>query len=314
MKLKNILFCLFVFVFMYVQISAQTNPVVSNVAFSISGTTVTVIYDVSDAEQATVTIIMQVSSDGGTTWDYNYGTANGDIGPNIITGNGKAITWTYAGAYNNNFIMKIIANDETAGGDACGKVYYAGGPNDDNGPYYNTIQIANQCWLKENLDVGTRINSFDEATNNTTIEKYCYGDNLATCTIYGGLYQWAEAMQYSTTPAVQGICPPGWHLPTLAELQTLKDAVGGSGNALKREDQGSGSGQGTNTSGFSALLAGNRLLNGGFNYLGTYAYVWSSTAYSEMGAKYLNLQNSNSNIPLSSTYKLYGFSVRCLKD
>jgi uncharacterized protein (TIGR02145 family) len=82
------------------------------------------------------------------------------------------------------------------------------------GKTYNTVAIGNQCWLKENLDVGTQINGSLEQTNNSLIEKYCYGDLAANCTTYGGLYQWNEAMQYVTTPGTQGICPIGWHLPT----------------------------------------------------------------------------------------------------
>ncbi|NUN10837.1 MAG: carboxypeptidase regulatory-like domain-containing protein, partial [Ignavibacteriaceae bacterium] len=124
------------------------------------------------------------------------------------------------------------------------------------GKTYNTVQIGAQCWLKENLNVGTRINGNTNASNNGTIEKYCYDDNEANCNTYGGLYQWNEAMQYSTTPGTRGICPPGWHIPTKAEFDSLEAAVNNDGNALKAIGQGTGSGTGTNTSGFSALLAG----------------------------------------------------------
>ncbi|MBK7631803.1 MAG: hypothetical protein IPJ23_14075 [Ignavibacteriales bacterium] len=92
------------------------------------------------------------------------------------------------------------------------------------GKDYNTVLIGNQCWLKENLNVGTMINSTGSGflqTNNGIIEKYCYDNNPANCEIYGGLYEWPEAMQYSTTPGSQEICPLGWHIPTLADFQTL---------------------------------------------------------------------------------------------
>ena len=112
--------------------------------------------------------------------------------------------------------------------------------------------------------------------NNGILEKYCHNNDTANCETYGGLYQWPEAMQYGTTPGVQGICPPGWHIPTYAELQTLSATVGGDGSALKRQDQGSGGGQGTNESGFSALLAGYRSSSSGSFYnLGYYALFWS---------------------------------------
>src|ERR1035438_4575700 len=66
------------------------------------------------------------------------------------------------------------------------------------GKTYNTVHIGSQCWLKENLDVGTRINGSNDQKNNGIIEKYCYNDDTANCTKYGGLYQWDEVMQYAT--------------------------------------------------------------------------------------------------------------------
>ncbi len=63
-------------------------------------------------------------------------------------------------------------------------------------------------------------------TNNSSIEKYCYNDVPANCETYGGLYQWDEIMQYTTTPGVQGICPSGWHLPTGEEWKQMEMALG----------------------------------------------------------------------------------------
>jgi len=86
-----------------------------------------------------------------------------------------------------------------------------------DGKNYATVQIGTQCWMAQNLNVGTRIDGTATQANNGTIEKYCYSDNDANCTTYGGLYQWDEMMQYTTTQGVQGICPTGWHLPVDAE-------------------------------------------------------------------------------------------------
>jgi len=182
------------------------------------------------------------------------------------------------------------------------------------GKTYNTVQIGTQCWLKENLDVGTMIQGSANPNNNGTIEKYCYDNSPANCTTYGGLYQWNEAMQYVTTAGTKGICPTGWHIPTKAEFETLKVSVGNDGNKLKGEGQGTGSGVGTNTSGFSALLAGFRYSNGPFDGLGYNTTFWSSSEYSAADAYYLTLWNVGSNIYVYDGYKDYGFSVRCLED
>ena len=311
MKLKNILFYLVLVVLIGTQLHAQnTNPDVNNVAFSISGTTVTVTYNVTDAVQTTVTISMQVSSDNGVTWNFNYGVATGAIGAGVVTGTGKIISWTYSGGYNANFKIRIFANDETAGGSTCPGVATV----DYGGKTYNTIQIGTQCWLKENLDIGTRIDGVTEQTNNSTIEKYCYNNDPNNCTTYGGLYQWNEAMQYVTTPGTKGICPSGWHIPTKAEYSTLSTAVSNNGNALKAIGQGTIAGAGTNTSGFSALLAGDWGYYGNFHGLNSYAYFWSSTMYGSSYAYYMYLYYNGSNIYLDYYYKEDGFSVRCLKD
>lgn len=194
------------------------------------------------------------------------------------------------------------------------------------GKTYNTVQIGTQCWLKENLDVGTMIQVNQEQTNNGTIEKYCYNNDANNCATYGGLYQWAEAVQYkngatnttSPNPAfsgnVQGICPPGLHIPTKTEFETLKSAVNNNSNALKAVGQGSGNGAGTNTSGFSALLAGSRLIDGYFNYLGGITFFWSSTE-SSSSAYSMYLWDWASDISIYYGHKKYlGFSVRCVKD
>ena len=183
------------------------------------------------------------------------------------------------------------------------------------GKIYNTVLIGTQCWLRENLDVGTMVQGSVDQADNGTIEKYCYDNNPANCDTYGGLYQWNEAMQYSTTPGAQGICPPGWHIPTLAEFQTLQSAVGGDGNALKAVGQGGGSGAGTNRSGFSALLAGDRTNSGYFDYLIYGAGVWSSTQYDATYAYYLFLHYADAAVYLlNGGYKTFGYSVRCLQD
>jgi len=315
MKLLNIIYYLAVLVLMTTQLFAtNTNPVVTNVISSITGSTVTVHYDVTDAEQSTVKIMMEVSSNNGSSWDYNYGTATGDIGTSIANGTNKTITWTYSGTYNPNFIIKIIADDLV--GD---QIYYSY-------QIYNTIQIGSQTWLKENLNVGTRINGSVEQTDNGTLEKYCYNDDSANCTTYGGLYEWAEAVQYQNgatdttvtnpplTGNVQGICPTGWHLPTIDEYTTLSNSVSGDGNSLKAVGQGIPGGLGTNTSGFSALLSGFRLNDFTFNNLTTGAYFWSSSEFNAKQATDMFLTFHNSVIRDSWDLKADGFSVRCVKD
>ncbi|MDP4116488.1 MAG: FISUMP domain-containing protein [Bacteroidota bacterium] len=182
------------------------------------------------------------------------------------------------------------------------------------GKTYNTIQIGSQCWLKENLDVGVRINGATEQTNNIILEKYCFNDVDANCTTYGGLYQWDEAMQYGTAPGLKGICPTDWHIPTIAEYETLGATLNNDGDALKAVGEGTGTGAGTNTSGFSALLAGFRYYTGAFELLGRTTVYWSSTMYSATNASEMILYNQDNRITMYNGHKGDGLSIRCLKN
>lgn len=183
---------------------------------------------------------------------------------------------------------------------------------------YHTVQIGNQCWLKENVDVGSMINGSQDQTNNGIIEKYCYDDNPGNCEIYGGLYTWDEVMKYSSSGnRVQGLCPGGWRLPTSDDLGTLKAFANDDGSALKDVSQGVGTSTGTNTSGFSALLAGTRgaVRNNGspFSHLRVYGFFWSSTEYDPLYGYVLELDYSHNDILLYVNGKAAAFSLRCIK-
>ncbi len=186
------------------------------------------------------------------------------------------------------------------------------------GKTYNTVQIGTQCWLKENLDVGVMIKGADNQTNNNIIEKYCYDNDPANCAAYGGLYQWNEAMQYVTTEKATGICPQGWHIPSKAEYDTLLMSVGGNGNKLKSTGQGLYYGKGTNESGFSALLTGDRcslyLYDQSFDDLSIHTYFWSTTEYYTNYPFVVHMYSWLIQVELSFDSRILGFGIRCLKD
>lgn len=200
------------------------------------------------------------------------------------------------------------------------------------GQTYSIVAIGTQCWMAENLNVGTRINGANGQTNNPTLEKYCYADLESNCDIYGGLYQWNEMMQYSTAPGVQGICPPGWHLPTDEEWKQLEGAVDSQYGYPDAEWDGLGfrgldacyhlksttgwynNGNGDDSFGFTALPGGRRYSSGSFLNLGYYAYFWSSSEYSGSSAWYRSLHYSSGKVGRDYGYKTNGFSVRCLQD
>ena len=71
----------------------------------------------------------------------------------------------------------------------------------------------------------------------------------------------------------------------------------------------------TNSSLFSALPGGNRDYNGTFNAIGISGGWWSTSEYTESHIGWsLGLINNNGNASTSIANKLFGLSVRCLKD
>jgi uncharacterized protein (TIGR02145 family) len=131
-------------------------------------------------------------------------------------------------------------------------------------------------------------------SNNATVEKWCYNNEAANCTTYGGLYQWAEAVKYlngatngiSWNPVpsgnVQGLCPTGWHLPTETELNTLSTNISTlySAETFKALfEEGTThwtSNIGTNNSGFTALGSG-YVSAGSWKNLKDSFIMWSAT-------------------------------------
>ncbi len=196
-----------------------------------------------------------------------------------------------------------------------------------DGQTYNTVQIGQQCWMAENLNIGNMIPGSNTQNNNATIEKYCYADNTSNCDTYGGLYQWNEMMQYITQEGTQGICPNDWHVPTDEELCTLTqfidltvncNSTGQSGTdvgtKMKSPTGWNSGGNGTNNSGFTALPGGNRNIDGTFTTLGYNAYFWHSTEYNTSIVYGRFLRYDFTTIGRYDYEKVRGFSIRCIKD
>jgi uncharacterized protein (TIGR02145 family) len=188
-----------------------------------------------------------------------------------------------------------------------------------SGQNYSTILIGTQCWFKENLNIGVRINGSSNQTNNGTIEKYCNSNLSSNCSIYGGLYQWNEMMQYSTTPGAQGICPSGWHLPTDDEWTVLVTYLGGGSVAGgKMKETGTlhwippNTGA-TNSSGFTGLPGGYGYPNGTFGLVGYSGDWWTSSEDGDVAWKRY-IYNEYEWIGRDHEYRVQGCSVRCLSD
>lgn len=204
-----------------------------------------------------------------------------------------------------------------------------------------TVVIGTQEWMKHNLNVGVMIPGTQDQTGNGTIEKYCYNNLESNCDLYGGLYQWNEAMQYATAEGSQGICPDGFHIPTSVEYQILYEYLGGEnfvyplpqsavGAKLKetgfthwnpltpiiytRPNYYDKQAISNNSTGLTLVGGGIRWHRGNFYYLKIDGNYWLSSEVSPTSAMWWGTTYSTSNANYGQFLKAEGLSIRCIKD
>lgn len=169
-----------------------------------------------------------------------------------------------------------------------------------DGHVYKTVAIGTQTWLEENL--AYKENDGCWAYNNDQ-------NNVAT---YGYLYNWETA---------KIACSSGWHIPTKEEWKTLIDYLGGNniaGGKMKEIGASHWNSPNTgadNSSGFTALPGGSRNnYDPTFSSIGIYGYWWSATEGLPTSASLFILNNVDKIADQDNNAKVYGFSVRCIRD
>ncbi len=88
-----------------------------------------------------------------------------------------------------------------------------------DGKSYGIAKFRGYWWMKENLVYGKVLNLNQPQTDNGVVEQY-YGFYLGDLDTIFGIYDWREAMNYNFKNP-QGICPPGWHIPSVSEWKIL---------------------------------------------------------------------------------------------
>lgn len=127
----------------------------------------------------------------------------------------------------------------------------------------------------------------------------------------------------SVPSGVRGVCPEGWHLPSIAEWDSLiayveRDSRVGAGNggaALKSMGTvwSGSSGEGQGIFGFRVLPAG-FFGSGSSSHSGSYASFWSASDGGAYYAWYRFFSNGSATLNRSNEAKQLGFSLRCLRD
>ncbi len=187
-----------------------------------------------------------------------------------------------------------------------------------DGKTYKTAWLSGQCWMTENLAYGTSLVSPGlPQTDNCVPERYCAPSD-ATCSAYGGMYQWDELMDYTAAPAAKGICPPEWHVPTMVEWQSLIDnLVAGVGSPDANAISGSTLRDVLLPGGFHALLGGLNYEDNTWSFTGgsvTGTMYWTSNVSGTTRSVARGLNIFNPSISLYSCSRGNAFSVRCVKN
>jgi len=228
------------------------------------------------------------------------GKVNSFIGQQDFSNSGKYYYYSYSKpllAIENDLCTNIIETNNQK--KLYNKTSFKQGSYTDkrDGKTYKTIKIGDQTWMAENLSFASPGNC------------WCYNDSDLYCKKYGRLYAWKEA---------KNACPPGWHLPTDDEWTILINNTGGeelAGGRLKSKTGWKSPNEGaTDSIGFSALPGGYRFPNDTYHYVGIFGTWWTATEGDPYYAWNRGMTFEKPLVYRSYFGKVYGRSVRCLKN
>src|ERR1043165_1857615 len=151
------------------------------------------------------------------------------------------------------------------------------------------VTIGDQTWMIMNWDMRTP-------------KSFYFDNDSINNKKYGRLYYFSSAFNGA---------PPGWHLPSLDEWQTLINHFGGDEKALSALVDGG-------SSGLNLLYGGNKSANISptdiFNFKDQWGFYWTSTTDADQTAYAIHFEKGNNKIIKMSYRRANGFSVRYVKD
>lgn len=166
-----------------------------------------------------------------------------------------------------------------------------------------------------------------DQTDDESHEKYCFDNDTTMCDRYGGLYQWAEAMNLPSEcnakacasrimPNHQGICPDGWRLMNYDDYYIIVKSTDQYSEAMRSQ----GGFYGSNRTGFSGTGAGYRQNRKKQFVARLRVMAWYYPGETVEDGELLPLSGSlsttqdgwNNDENAANDTKLDGFSVRCV--
>ena len=187
---------------------------------------------------------------------------------------------------------------------------------------YDIVAIGEQCWFAENARFLPEVSPAGIGSEQDGLpHAYVYGWNnesvvgaleSSSYTDYGALYNFEAVQSWA-------LCPSGWHVPTHIEWIEIIEYLGGAtvaGVQMKADYGWSQDGNGSNSSGFTALPAGTRYgTSAYFNNVGINGFWWSSTSSSPYPWSYYTACCDDEVQITNFDYNQHwGLSVRCTKD
>ena len=197
--------------------------------------------------------------------------------------------------------------------------------------YYLTIVGRDTNNVKDSIQVmAQNLNIADvtlkvgeNMTNDDKIERYCYDDDTTNCDRYGGLYQWAEALQLPSRcntescasliqPNHQGICPDGWRMMNANDFRIALTSTDDFANGLRSGYYFSGS----NKSGLSLTGSGRYFHQKGYEDLDEAFYMYYPVEYvfgDVIRGSMQYVTRYENNVGPGGLEKYCALSVRCVK-
>ena len=197
--------------------------------------------------------------------------------------------------------------------------------NSTNSSSIKSVKIGNQTWMTENLNVDRFRNGdlIPEAKTNQDWENAGYNEKPVWCYYnfnskfgekYGKLYNW-----YAVNDP-RGLAPEGWHIPSKNDWEFLNNFLGGNRNSAIKLKSKTGwpstKFKGTNSTGFSAIPGGSCNIKGDGGDIELSCFFWTSSYGGFERIETVNFTNwiKEEGFYFHSKDKMYGLSVRCIKD
>lgn len=273
---------------------------------------------VGDSPSATSSVF-NLNKTGNMFTDHYSGVVN-----NVYTGNDSMVTHTTGVAFSQigtisgiNCQNEYISTQNSA--ENCPSSVTSSPDGNGNTYTYGTVYINGQCWLNRNSQdypnpLGANRNTSFNTFNDSSAWAAPYGNNDSNALTDGLLYLWTAAMNRNVVSRGQGVCPTGFHVPTVCEFRFLLHGLGynlltGETNnthlKLLATDEG-----GNNQSGMNMRRSGSTTNTWAyFDYQGSYR-----TSTSSFNSGVLLISNTNVNFPNSGILSTRGYSLRCIKN